>query len=292
MATHCHSIHNDRIKPRLEAMERIRELVEPEALATPGVVVIGSQSAGKSSLLESYSGIVLPKGSSITTRVPLVLHMSPGPDAHFEIGRAGTGNAAATMATHADLSKVPTEISRLTEQICSEGNCFVRDEPITLKVVAPELPTMVVIDLPGIAYVGNNGAEDIHKATTALISKYIRQEEIVILVVVEASADPATCEALKMAQQVDPTGTRTLVVFTKLDVMPKDIEGAVRRLTGQEIPHPAQRFISVISRSSAELQQQVSIAELRKKEAAFFQEHTARHGFLHGLPRVAMARRT
>lgn len=41
----------------------------------PGIIVAGNQSTGKSSVLESVSGIPLPRGETITTRVPLILRL-------------------------------------------------------------------------------------------------------------------------------------------------------------------------------------------------------------------------
>lgn len=43
-----------------------------------------------------------------------------------------------------------------------------------------------------------------------LIQKFITKQETISLVVVPSNVDIATTEALKMAQQVDPEGERTL----------------------------------------------------------------------------------
>lgn len=52
-----------------------------------------------------------------------------------------------------------------------------------------------------------------------LLKKYIGCKETIILVVVPCNMDIATTEALKMAQEVDPTGKRTLgEKFLKLKV--------------------------------------------------------------------------
>ena len=51
-----------------------------QGISVPGVVVVGAQSAGKSSVLESLSGIQLPRGETITTRVPLLLRLENDPN--------------------------------------------------------------------------------------------------------------------------------------------------------------------------------------------------------------------
>ena len=63
------------IQPKLDAIEQIRGDLNAENIEVPGIVVAGAQSSGKSSLLESLSGITLPSGENITTRVPLILRI-------------------------------------------------------------------------------------------------------------------------------------------------------------------------------------------------------------------------
>ena len=63
------------LQNKLDAMEEIRNDLGTDGIEVPGVVVAGSQSSGKSSVLESLSGIRLPSGNTITTRVPLILRL-------------------------------------------------------------------------------------------------------------------------------------------------------------------------------------------------------------------------
>lgn len=46
-----------------------------------------------------------------------------------------------------------------------------------------------------------------------LIKNYITKQETINLVVVPSNIDIATMEALKMAQEVDPQGERTLGMY-------------------------------------------------------------------------------
>jgi GTPase SAR1 family protein len=55
----------------------------------PQIVVVGSQSSGKSSVLESLVGkSFLPRGTGIVTRAPLVLHLINPTE--YEIGDDNT----------------------------------------------------------------------------------------------------------------------------------------------------------------------------------------------------------
>ena len=63
------------IRPWLDGIDRIRQvLAEGDhkiEFGIPMIVVMGNQSSGKSSLLESISRIQLPKGTGMVTRCPL-----------------------------------------------------------------------------------------------------------------------------------------------------------------------------------------------------------------------------
>ena len=52
-----------------------------------------------------------------------------------------------------------------------------------------------------------------------MAAKYCSDPNTVILCVVPANQDLSTSDALQMARKLDPTGSRTLGVLTKIDIM-------------------------------------------------------------------------
>lgn len=60
-------------RPFLDANDKIRDILKGEAIRLPTIAVIGSQSAGKSSILERLSGIDLPRGAGMVTRCGKIL---------------------------------------------------------------------------------------------------------------------------------------------------------------------------------------------------------------------------
>ncbi|KAG0480245.1 hypothetical protein HPP92_011103 [Vanilla planifolia] len=65
------SSYDDHIRPLLDAVDRLRHLrVMEEGINLPTIVVVGDQSSGKSSVLESLAGISLLRGQGICTRAP------------------------------------------------------------------------------------------------------------------------------------------------------------------------------------------------------------------------------
>lgn len=100
-------------------LERFRRLLyENDDFSIPGVVVVGAQNAGKSSVLEALSGVKLPRGQSITTRVPLVLNlqMRPGVSAYAMIS-----NEASRDEKLIEVEDVGREIEALTVKLAGPG---------------------------------------------------------------------------------------------------------------------------------------------------------------------------
>lgn len=67
---------NERAKPWISLLDSLQTLGIEEELPIPQIVVFGDQSSGKSSLLESISGIPFPKGVGLVTRCPTRISMS------------------------------------------------------------------------------------------------------------------------------------------------------------------------------------------------------------------------
>ncbi|KAJ3244506.1 vacuolar protein sorting-associated protein 1, partial [Chytriomyces hyalinus] len=96
----------------------------------PQIAVVGSQSSGKSSVLENIVGRdFLPRGSGIVTRRPLVLQLINRPNSRGEVG-----GVAAAEGTRASTTKAPTgEVEEWGEFLHIPGKKFtdfneIRDE--------------------------------------------------------------------------------------------------------------------------------------------------------------------
>ncbi|KAL8543684.1 hypothetical protein ACS0TY_004304 [Phlomoides rotata] len=265
LATYNHdapivSSYNDRIRPLLDTVDRLRHLkIMQEGIQLPTIVVVGDQSSGKSSVLESLAGISLPRGQGICTRVPLIMRLQNHPNLQPQLSLEFNGKVVPT-----DEESITDSISLATEEIAGKGK-GISDTPFTLIVKKNGVPDLTMVDLPGITRVPVHGQpEDIYEQISKTIMEYITPEESVILNVLSASVDFSTCESIRMSQRVDKLGQRTLAVVTKADKSP---EGLMEKVTTDDVSIGL-GYVCVRNRIGEE-----SYEEARAEEVKLFQTH-------------------
>lgn len=254
----------------------------PLPIDLPQIVVVGTQSSGKSSVIESIvKREFLPRGSGIVTRRPLVIRLFKVTDE-----QANDTNNANINGSHntrsgdwikfkhldkefTDFDEVREEIERETERVCgaNKGICA---EPITLGVYSRNVVNLTLVDLPGLTKnpVGDQ-PEDIEIQIRELVCKYIRNPNSIILAVTAANTDFATSEAIKLAREVDPEGKRTLAVLTKLDIMDPGTD-ATDVLSGKLILIRL-GIIGVVNRTQQDIINKKPIEKAIQDEANFLQ---------------------
>ncbi|XP_008292932.1 dynamin-1-like protein isoform X4 [Stegastes partitus] len=265
--------------PVINKLQDVFNTVGADIIQLPQIVVVGTQSSGKSSVLESLVGRdILPRGTGIVTRRPLILqlvHIEPEDSrkASEENGIDGEewGKFLHTKnKIYTDFEEIRQEIETETERI-SGNNKGISDEPIHLKIFSPHVVNLTLVDLPGITKVPvGDQPKDIEIQIRELILKYISNPNSIILAVTAANTDMATSEALKVAREVDPDGRRTLAVVTKLDLMDAGTD-AMDVLMGRVIPVKL-GIIGVVNRSQLDINQKKLVADSIRDEYAFLQK--------------------
>lgn len=118
-----------------------------------------------------------------------------------------------------DFNKIRDEIVRDTEAKTGK-NAGISPLPINLRIFSPNVLTLTLVDLPGLTKVPvGDQPKDIEKQIRDMLMKYISKPACIILAVTPANTDLANSDGLKMAREVDPEGTRTIGVLTKIDLM-------------------------------------------------------------------------
>ncbi|XP_045817663.1 dynamin-related protein 3A-like isoform X1 [Trifolium pratense] len=254
------------------------------AINLPQVAVVGSQSSGKSSVLEALVGRdFLPRGNEICTRRPLVLQLVRSSEQADEFGEflhlAGK--------RFYDFSDIRREIQAETDREAGD-NKGVSDRQIRLKIVSPNVLDMTLVDLPGITKVPvGDQPSDIEARIRTMIMSYIKEPSCLILAVTPANSDLANSDALQMAGVADPDGNRTIGVITKLDIMDRGTD-ARNLLLGKVIPLRL-GYVGVVNRSQEDIQMNRSIKDALVAEEKFFRSRPVYSGLADscGIPQLA-----
>ncbi|KAK5583258.1 hypothetical protein RB653_004849 [Dictyostelium firmibasis] len=263
----------DQLIPVINKLQDVFNTLGSDPLDLPQIVVVGSQSSGKSSVLENIVGRdFLPRGSGIVTRRPLILQLT-----HLPIADDGSQTQEWGEFLHKpndmfyDFSEIREEIIRDTDRMTGK-NKGISAQPINLKIYSPHVVNLTLVDLPGITKVPvGDQPTDIEQQIRRMVMAYIKKQNAIIVAVTPANTDLANSDALQLAKEVDPEGKRTIGVITKLDLMDKGTD-AMEVLTGRVIPLTL-GFIGVINRSQEDIIAKKSIRESLKSEVLYFKNH-------------------
>ncbi|KAI0217480.1 vacuolar protein sorting-associated protein 1 [Massospora cicadina] len=228
----------------------------------PQIVVIGSQSSGKSSVLEN-----IRDRDQATFGNVLQLHNTK--NAKSLPASDGEGQRVGEFLhlpgqTFTDFDKIRQEIINETD-LKTGKNAGISPVPINLRIFSPKVLTLTLIDLPGITKVPvGDQPKDIEKQIRDMIFKYINKPNAIILAVTGANTDLANSDGLKMAREIDPEGIRTIGVLTKVDLMDQGTD-VVDILAGRVIPLRL-GYVPVVNRGQKDITANKSIASALEAE--------------------------
>ena len=237
-----------------------------DPIPLPQIIVVGSQSSGKSSVLEHVVGKdFLPRGSGIVTRRPLIVQCihKDVPKEYGQFEHLGDKKIF-------DFNEIRNEITRETNRSCPGRT--VSPVPISLKIVSKHVVDLTLVDLPGLVKVNVHAqSESIVQDLRDMVYKFAKDENSLILAVTAGNVDIANSDALQVANEVDPQGERTIGVLTKLDLEDKGTN-SMDVLLGKTYPLKL-GYIGVVNRSQQDINDGVDVKKSLKKEKEFFENH-------------------
>ena len=256
-----------KLRKLINLIDQLRDCGVNEYIKLPRICSLGTQSSGKSSVLESIVGLdFLPRGDGVVTRRPLELRLC-----HINSGEPWAIFEERKGIKFTDFIKVREIIEALTDEVC-KSNKNIIDKPIILNVYSPTCPDLTLVDLPGITRVPvGDQPENIEEITKNMAIRYIDDPLTIILCVIAANCDIAISDGLKLAKEIDKSGSRTLGVLTKLDIMDSGTD-ARKALMNEEIELKL-GYVGVKNRSKQDLINKLSMAETSRKEKEFFKSH-------------------
>lgn len=213
----------------LRVLHRVQQLLG-HSFRFPRVVMVGDQSVGKTSVVESIIGAdISVKDQAMATRRPLLLTLINIPHgplyAQFRDGEK----------MH-DLKDVRERIE--AENSVTEGD--ISNSPIELTIFGSHVFDTILIDLPGfIMAPERHQASDLPEQIQRMNLGYLNDPQNILAVVNSATADPATSLALREAYRADASGDRSLGIVTKIDLCSKNATnaaGLLRMLKNETLP--------------------------------------------------------
>mmetsp|Transcript_123238 Transcript_123238/g.343083 ORF Transcript_123238/g.343083 Transcript_123238/m.343083 type:complete len:791 (-) Transcript_123238:97-2469(-) len=264
----------ENLRQLITVVDELRDVGLQHYISLPRIAAIGTQSSGKSSLIESIVGYdFLPRGGGVVTRRPLELRLVHLNTQEYQAETAWAVFDKLSDTKFTDFSKVRDEIERQTELVAGKNKGIVND-PIVLTVYATGAPDLTLIDLPGITRVpvkGSDQSDDIEKITRDMTLHYVNDPRTIILAVLPANQDMSVSDSLHVARQVDPNGLRSIGVITKIDIMDQGTDAA-KMLRGEEVPLRL-GYVGVKMRSQQDIMNSKPVKEALQEEKVWFESH-------------------
>ncbi|KAL7800217.1 P-loop containing nucleoside triphosphate hydrolase protein [Trichoderma ceciliae] len=229
----------------LDKVDKLRELGISYLVPLPQMVVVGDQSAGKSSVLESLTGFQFPRSATLCTRhateivcrrepiesvVVSIIPHNPSPERERAIRefRRSTHKIVSD-----DFPKIFEDAAKVMGLKLSEddsnGDSAFSLDVLKVEISGPNADHLTVIDVPGMFETVTPGmtTESDIDLIKNMVKRYIQETRTIILAVVPCNGDIANQKILRFAAEADPQGKRTLGVLTKPDLAIENATKAV-----------------------------------------------------------------
>ncbi|CCC11392.1 hypothetical protein SMACR_02050 [Sordaria macrospora] len=279
---------------RLRKIDQLREKNIDVILPLPTLVAVGDQSSGKSSLLESVTGIPFPRGQELCTRYATQITHRRDPDVQIIITIIPAPQS--TETEKASLRSYRKELSSTNElrdqfvKILDEVNVYMKIKTdknpegektfsrdiLKIEKCGPTEDYLTVIDVPGIFRLTSKGqtTEGDRHLVRDMVTGFIKDKRTIILAVLPANVDVMTQEILALAEQYDPDGERTLGVLTKPDlVIERSAKEAVCNLVAGRKKALNLGYYLVKNRGGDDDDDSDDDSGLRQKEKDLFQQN-------------------
>ncbi|EPE35352.1 P-loop containing nucleoside triphosphate hydrolase [Glarea lozoyensis ATCC 20868] len=232
-----------------ESIDELRRCGAGQDLDLPQLVIVGKQSAGKSSLLKSLTDIPFPIDSNLCTQFAMRIvsrRTAPGTSdivqasiepgdvnpftVHSDDSRAKAFSkvlASLDFEAFEELIVEAKEAMGIGSPLSSEDKNY-SSQVLKIELSGPKRSHFAILDLPGIFSSRRDGVSRREmEGVTRMVTSYMQKPENIIICVADASGDIQNEQILELASEIE--SSRKVGVFTKCDKSdnPKDIVNLV-----------------------------------------------------------------
>ncbi|KAL8969434.1 MAG: hypothetical protein Q9197_004340 [Variospora fuerteventurae] len=298
---------NENTQRLFEAIDELRSCGANQEIGLPELVIVGDQSAGKSSLLQSLTDIPFPVADRLCTRFPtrIVSRRTPKQsgftkisieptvfdwtgtlsgekvadraerlEAYSKFGHTSPHLTSDSFKDVVEEAKELMDIRRSTsteEGLKSTGRRNFSSDVLKVEISGPDRSYFSILDVPGIFQSLTKDLTSQEKdGVRSMVASYMKPKHSVIICVASGTNDLANQAAFDMASQHDPQLERTIGVITKCDITQH--KDQILALAQNEEKHLNHGWFVVRNRTPPELESNISSLERQRREEAFFDE--------------------
>ncbi|KAF2266073.1 hypothetical protein CC78DRAFT_460110 [Lojkania enalia] len=222
----------------LDAIDDLRSQgVGSYDISLPQLIVCGDQSSGKSSVLEGLTRqpfpindgrcttfateLILRKGSNVSIICSIIPRKQGRSD--LEKRELSKFNRAFNSRDAFDLESIIKEAKEIMGKV---SKSTFHEDVLQIKWTGPDLPSLSIVDLPGLFVTPIEGEPDSPEMVRRLAKQYIEDKRSIILAVVSARWDLELSQIFDFVSRYDPDAQRTLGIITSPDMLD---EGSARK---------------------------------------------------------------
>jgi len=278
----------------------------------PRIAVIGKQSSGKSSVIESLTGIELPRAAGTCTRCPIEVTIQRDETVDwsctisFRWQYDPRGQPFKSAKVSNDFIKLSNPIEfckgiRDAQVTLLNGSAFIQYEDnndkirkwqnggeflsghakftknqLVIKIKGRNVPaqSLQLIDLPGLIQATDNQEDEFYiDLIKDLAQQYIRPLNTIILQCLTCEDDIENQAARTLAREADPNGSRSIAVLTKPDRIQEGTEKDWLDVMINKRYKIAYGYYVLKNRDQMQVQKGLTAAQSRIAEAKFFQQN-------------------
>ncbi|KAF9157780.1 hypothetical protein DFQ26_008326 [Actinomortierella ambigua] len=244
------------------------------ALSIPRMVIIGEQSSGKSSTLESITRLPFPHGVGTCTRFPIQVTLCRDPALRTRMLSAsikGQEEFNTRYSTPRPSADDFAPIIEFASQVLDtdKSQISVSNSVLEITLSGADVTPLILVDLPGFV----ETPKELQETIVNINMDFIKDENTIILAVVPATIDLNTSKAVRAAADHDPERKRTITIITHADGLAsnhqKEFEW-IGKILRQSEENPANPYLVLSNKRSRVGESPLSWEQAREAELDFF----------------------